>query len=222
MPLEHWKWLLFPINFATVIIVPNRNSLKDMILVSPDPVLSVWCLGCQAAALIGWKCESRRSEEVAKLSLWLRHPSAWTVLLPQCDQSVGCLSESPVNFDGRRLFTESASRSLCLKEDYKSIETLLEALECDEFGWEVIENLKMVASWRVFKRYYHVSLLPLLQGQQRGRTTTGGPAQWTEFFVERNNVKWEPLATGEPLKSAHALFMHMKLGHINTVTALGN
>ncbi|XP_061404361.1 uncharacterized protein LOC133340279 isoform X1 [Lethenteron reissneri] len=131
-----------------------------------------------------------------------------------------------------RLFTDSSSRSLKavllhngnkypslllapsvhLKENYNSINILLDALRYDEYGWEVIGDLKIVAFPMGFQGGLTKCPCYLCLWDSRDTKPHYHRQYWpqrTEFSVGRNNVKWEPLV--DPRKVLMPP-LHIKLG----------
>ena len=107
-----------------------------------------------------------------------------------------------------------------LKEDYTSVTMLLSALTYDDYGWEVIEDFKVVSFLMGLQDGF--MKFPCFLCLWDSRDTTAhyhgkDCPQWTEFSVGKSSVKWEPLIEQKVLM----LLLHIKLGLINQfVTAL--
>jgi hypothetical protein len=138
----------------------------------------------------------------------------------------------PCNQNEWRLFIDSSSRSLKavllhngnkypslpvahsvhLKEDYNSVKTMLNALQYDKYSWEVIGDFKMVAFLMGLQGGFTKHPCYLCLWDSRDTEAHYHRRDWpqrTEFFVGRNNVKWEPLV--DPLNVLMPP-LHIKLG----------
>ena len=104
--------------------------------------------------------------------------------------------------------------SVHLKEDYTSVKMLLSALMYDGYGWEVIEDLKMVSFLMGLQGGFTKFTCFLCLWDNRDTTAhyhRKEEPQRTDFSVGKSNVKWEPLI--EPQKVLMPP-LHIKLGLI--------
>jgi len=89
---------------------------------------------------------------------------------------------------------------------------MLNALQCDKYGWEVIGDFKMVAFLMSLQGGFTKHPCYLCLWDSRDTEAHYHRRDWpqrTEFFVGRNNVKWEPLV--DPLNVLMPP-LHIKLG----------
>lgn len=98
-----------------------------------------------------------------------------------------------------------------LKKDYKSVETLPEALKYDEYNWEVIKYFKMLAFLMDLQGGFTKFCSYLCLWGSRDTKTyyeRWDRPQQTKF-IERTNVKWVPLVDPQKVMMPP---VHIKLG----------
>ena len=88
------------------------------------------------------------------------------------------------------------AHSAHFKEDYTSVKMLVSALKCDNYGWEVIGDLKMVSFLMDLESGFTKFPGFLCLWNSCDTTAHYHRKDWpqqTESSVGKSNVKWEPL-----------------------------
>lgn len=85
-------------------------------------------------------------------------PNEWHLFIDSSSRSLRAV----LLHNGNKYPSLPLAHSVHLKEEYNSVKALLDALKYDEYGWEVIGNLKIVTFLLGYpRRFYQVSLLSL-------------------------------------------------------------
>ena len=101
-----------------------------------------------------------------------------------------------------------------LEENQTNVKTLLIALKCDQFNWQVIRDFRMVAFLVGLQGGFTKFPCYLCHFDSRDTTAHYHRRMWpkrTEYSVEYSNIKWDPII--DPIKILlHPL--HINLGLI--------
>ena len=162
-----------------------KSQIRDSVT-KHFPTSSVGKMGCASATMWPFLFEA---------IVITCNPSEWRLFIGSSSRSLkAVLLHNENNYPSLLM-----AHSVHLKEDYTSVKMLVSALKYDDYGWEVIGDLKMswkCHSWWTLKAVSQKFPCFLCLWDSCDTTAHYHRKDWpqrTESSVGKSNVKWEPL-----------------------------